>query len=381
MCILMYFAPGAQPIEKHLNNGCQNNPDGFGYAVISNDGDRILTGHSMDHDALIAEFLAVRAEHSENAAIFHARITTDGTSTLDNCHPFRVRNNPGMVLGHNGILPCRPSVGDTRSDTRILAEDVMMRRFPALDSAKTRRRFESWLGTGSKVVILTTDWDRYKSQAYIFNEGLGHWLDGDDSNGQGGRIWYSNYSHEDSYYSWSSRRSTYTGWPMTIGSPRAYGNAEYADADGTVGYAGYALICKNCGYVPRDCFCAGTLRTSWVPSWQARRLDPDTGREAYNCSGCHGIGTVNEFSCKCQVCDFMYCCDQPQASCQCWGPDGTGTADDEAIIERLTELAESSSAVADVLSRSVDAMARRELSDKPFDLDAAIRAYDADMLR
>ena len=207
MCVLSFYRPGVMPNRECLENGADSNPHGHGYAIIA--GSDVLTGHSMSADAAIEAFIRVRAEHRDSYALFHSRITTDGATTLDNCHPFIVGDDPRTVLAHNGILPksARPGKTDARSDTRILAEELIPRGvFGHLGQRRARRRLAQWTlseGYGNKLVILTTD-PRYGRNAYVINEHLGEWSDG---------VWWSNSSYRPyryTYSTWSPRKTSHS---------------------------------------------------------------------------------------------------------------------------------------------------------------------------
>lgn len=206
MCLLTYFPPNAAVNTDRLACGAECNPHGHGYAIVTADG-QVLINHNMRPTALIAEFAELRERHPDSHALFHSRITTHGATNLANCHPFIVSGPRGgqTILAHNGILPrdCQPTKGDKRSDTRILAEDMLWSRWSKfrlptrgrkhnpvtrqwLDSADVRADIEGWLGTGSKVLVLTTN-PRMRQTAYLLNERLGEWVDG---------VWYSNGSFE-----------------------------------------------------------------------------------------------------------------------------------------------------------------------------------------
>lgn len=185
MCILTFIKPGITPDTDLLSRGALVNPDGHGYALHTTD--QILVGHGLDATTVIAEFAQLRDRHPDGPALFHSRLATHGSEDLTNCHPFRVGGDERTVLAHNGILPkqVHPAKGDSRSDTRIAAEDFLPTRpFGSLDSWAGRERLERWLGT-DKMVLLTVD-PAYKHSAYIFNEHRGHWNEGS---------WYSNDSY------------------------------------------------------------------------------------------------------------------------------------------------------------------------------------------
>lgn len=296
MCILIFCPVGTTPPVDHLTESCEANPDGFGFAVIA--GDRIITGHSMIPDEAIQEFLAVRAQYPDGEALFHARITTHGTTSLDNCHPFYVGGNESIVLAHNGMLPCQPKPGDLRSDTRIFAEDLFMNTFPKLDRPKTIKRMSSWVGY-SKVLILSVD-KRLKRSHYLINESMGHWNDG---------IWYSNSSYEP----WVTYR-----YPTTIGGT---GWAAYRNDEGS------PFICRNswCGRLEAYCGC---LRPDLVetgdhllyvkakPDHVVDYADPDT----WACDNCQMVGWIGEHSMRCGMCGWLDCCQTFAYSCECWEP-------------------------------------------------------------
>lgn len=299
MCILIYYPSGKLPNPDHLRNSCENNPHGFGWAIIA--GNDILTGHSMDPEEAMQEFIAARDEFRDGDALFHARITTHGTTTLDNCHPFFVNGRRDMVLAHNGMMPCQPKPGDLRSDTRIFAEDVLMRDFRRLDKEKTIKRLSSWVGY-SKVLILSTN-PTYSKSVYLINSGMGHWVAG---------VWYSNDSYKaDPWagcYTWDK-------WPTNIG-----GKYDAILDDETAWECGNA----GCHQSMDDCQCHTPLfrvrsiedvfaNDRWVPGHKETD-DIDT----WWCRMCNRIGWISGFTLRCAHCHGMYCCDQPSDSCQCW---------------------------------------------------------------
>lgn len=241
MCLLTYFPPMAEVNTARLECGAECNPHGHGFAIVTPDGE-VIVDHAMRPDELIERFATLRRLYPDSHALFHSRITTHGTTSLENCHPFTVVGPRGgqTILAHNGILPtdCQPRKGDSRSDTRILAEDMLWKRWsrfaiPAaysrrgkrtytrqwLDSALVRADIEKWLGTGSKVLVLTTS-PRLSRTAYLFNERLGEWVDG---------VWYSNGSYERYTSPYSG-----IGYTWTNGSFRVARHAPRAQTVATV---------------------------------------------------------------------------------------------------------------------------------------------------
>ncbi len=197
MCLLCVIEPNATPTREQLLNATSQNPDGFGYAFHC--GDRIITGRGMDATEVVDRFLRIREGLPNTWAMFHARYTTHGATTKANCHPFRVGGDPSTVIGHNGIIPIKVPVGDTRSDTRVFADEWLPVLLGELDDKKTFEDIEEFIG-GSKIAVFTHD-ERLKEQVYILNENLGHWDKG---------IWWSNYGYEP-YVPSTTYKSLYGG--------------------------------------------------------------------------------------------------------------------------------------------------------------------------
>lgn len=204
MCILTFMPEGTTANVEHLSNGAWNNDDGHGFAVLC--GSKIITGHGMNFEQVLDQFLEVRKRHHGHA-MFHSRITTHGKTNIDNCHPFRVGYDPRTVVGHNGVLPIEVPKGDVRSDTRIFADTYLpsIGGVYALDDPETFASLEKW-ASGSKLVVLTADEWAVKPY-YILNENNfgGHW----DSDG----VWWSNNSYK---HRWGGNTYSYgsygTGW-------------------------------------------------------------------------------------------------------------------------------------------------------------------------
>jgi hypothetical protein len=229
-----------------LHAGSVNNPDGFGYAVHA--GNKVIHNSGLNFDRIVEEFLDVRAKHA-GPALFHSRITTHGSTSNANCHPFQVGRDRDTVMAHNGMLPIKDD--GVRSDTRIFAESL----FPSwggaltLNSRKMRKRLSKF-ADGSKLVFITANKD-VADDFVIINENLGHWVDG---------VWWSNYSYEYSRFTTSWRRlpsdTTARGWDLD-GVSNGYGlttDASFVDRDGTEVW-GEVWTCGMCGekeYVDED---------------------------------------------------------------------------------------------------------------------------------
>jgi glutamine amidotransferase len=184
--MLCVVPPNVIPSREKLENSALNNPHGFGFAIVIPSEKRIHAERTMNADTSINRFLQMRTLHPEGYAMWHARFATHGTTTVDNCHPFRVGGDRKTYLAHNGVLPILEPKGDNRSDTRIFAEDLLpaIGGVASLDNDQVVNLIEDFT-TGSKVAILTVD-PRAKYQCYLFHEEKG-WRD--DSG-----VWWSNDS-------------------------------------------------------------------------------------------------------------------------------------------------------------------------------------------
>ena len=207
MCMLCVVPPNVIPSREKLENSALNNPHGFGFAIVVPSEKRIHVERTMNADTSINRFLEMRGKYPEGYAMWHARFATHGSTTVDNCHPFKVGNDSLTYLAHNGILPIIEPQGDNRSDTRIFAEDLLptIGGVASLDNLQVQNLIEDFT-TGSKVCVLTVHPDA-QFQCYLFHEEKG-WRD--DS-----QVWWSNdtcylpkpYSYKSDYDSkWYSTK-------------------------------------------------------------------------------------------------------------------------------------------------------------------------------
>ena len=205
MCMLCVVPPNVIPSREKLENSALNNPHGFGFAIVIPSEKRIHVERTMNADTSINRFIEMRGKYPEGYALWHARFATHGTTTVDNCHPFKVGKDELTYLAHNGILPIIEPQGDNRSDTRIFAEDLLpaIGGVASLDNPQISNLIEDFT-TGSKVCVLTVHPDA-KYQCYLFHKEKG-W---EDDSG----VWWSNdscylpkpYTYKDN--TWISKQS------------------------------------------------------------------------------------------------------------------------------------------------------------------------------
>jgi len=253
MCIIMCGLGSQHPSRAQLENGCINNPDGFGWGVVLADSS-ILIGKSMTAKTAIDDYLTCIAASQDNVAAsgFWARIATHGATNLTNCQPITVGDESGSVMFHNGILPLYADKSEARSDSRCFAEDVL----PQLGGVAALESQGVWdvvsaFASGSKLVFLNPD---ALNPLTIVNESLGHWL---------GDVWYSNKTYE-------KHTSVYTSHYTTAGVQYKTID-EFDDVDTAVNngfcfycYRGLVMgACEACGWC-WDCDDATTHCLCWT---------------------------------------------------------------------------------------------------------------------
>lgn len=251
MCLLMVARPGATPTEQQLRCACQNNPDGFGYAMHL--GNKIITNRSMDYISLLDDFYTDRDKYPDAWIMFHARLATHGKTNKSNCHPFRVGNSDKLILAHNGILPLKMPVTEHRSDTKFFADEVLPRwGVELLDDPNRFAGVEKW-ASGSKLVIFSA-LKKLKKPVYIINEADGKWVDD---------VWWSNSSYEYvyTYYSYKRPKS------LTSGVASVYDELDYdtyncefcntivTESAFISGVCEHCHSCLDCLQVQQECLC------------------------------------------------------------------------------------------------------------------------------
>ena len=135
MCVIIVKRKGVEmPSEHILRAAYRANSDGMG--VVSSMG-RMRTLNFckfMDH---------IRGISKEDSCVIHFRLATHGSVRIANCHPFKQGN---LYFFHNGILPVRPYIGRTDSETAFTEMLYPVIRERGLDSAEALSAIESIRG-------------------------------------------------------------------------------------------------------------------------------------------------------------------------------------------------------------------------------------------
>lgn len=252
MCMLCVIPPNVIPSRDKLENSALNNPHGFGFAIMIPSENRIHRERTMNADASVNRFLEMREKYPESYAMWHARLATHGSTTVDNCHPFKVGKDNLTYLGHNGMLPVDEPVGDLRSDTRIFAEDLLpaIGGVTALDNPQVLNLLEDFT-SGSKVCILTLN-PAAKKQIYLLHEDKG-WKDDSGvwwSNSSCSLSSYSSYLSPVKKYTSSAKDDDYIYWECAVCQ---FQNDE--DTYWDLGYCFQCGSCADCEVHMHDCLC------------------------------------------------------------------------------------------------------------------------------
>lgn len=265
MCMLCVVPPNVIPSREKLENSALNNPHGFGFAIVLPKEKRIISERTMNADESINRFLELRGKHPEGYAMWHARYATHGTTTLDNCHPFKLGGKDKQTyIGHNGVLPTVEAKGEFRSDTRIFAEDILpaMGGVTALDNPQLYNVIENFT-SGSKVCVLTVD-PRAKYQCYVLHEDRGT----TDLSG----VWWSNDScYLDWGYSYKPRSTM--AIPYVVADDEESVLCETCNSFNTATDVEFDGMCRNCGTCfdcntyYTDCMCFKKADAKWSGGW------------------------------------------------------------------------------------------------------------------
>jgi hypothetical protein len=137
-----------------ISEAVARNPHGWGLVVLGKNGLRVEK--SMDNKKALG---AVKKAGSD-AWVFHARITTHGETSIENCHPFVIMDGEYCVI-HNGIIDSMPVRWKGKSDTYHLAVGIvepMLAMHPEwFDDGTLEEYLESMIGHSKVVIVRASD--------------------------------------------------------------------------------------------------------------------------------------------------------------------------------------------------------------------------------
>lgn len=184
MCILIVKKAGASIDDKSLNNGFDNNPDGWGFAYVSQGEGKIVVEKSLtSFKHFLSVFRSAEERNPDSHFIIHFRIATSGGVKKVNCHPFVLNEN--IVYAHNGVLSINKKElikdeNDTRAFGRLILEPLYNKDNQFYYDPTFDRLITAFLENRNKIALLDIN-----NNVKIYNEGLGDWING---------VWYSNAS-------------------------------------------------------------------------------------------------------------------------------------------------------------------------------------------
>jgi glutamine amidotransferase len=179
MCIAILNKVGTLP-KEYIQNSWDNNYHGAGFAY--SDGTRIVV-HKQDKDvdSFYNKYKKARKKYPNSKFLIHFRISTHGTISIDNLHPFVINDNVAFI--HNGMVDLDGHThADKRSDTRYLCEEILANLPDGWMHSVGIHKFLENIAGWSKFVMLDVN-DEY----VIINEDEGHWFEDN---------WYSNNSYK-----------------------------------------------------------------------------------------------------------------------------------------------------------------------------------------
>jgi len=298
MCVAIAQGKGAKTLTiDELETGWKTNPDGGGLAYINED-NRIVQYHTMDRDEFILTYLDAHQTYGDvSPFMVHMRIATHGKINVANNHPFHVPllGSGEMVMMHNGILSeMNDYTNDDTTDTQAFINEVLVDVEDRwLDNPFMRDMVEDFLGSGNKLVFLTTS-AALDSELYILNESLGVWDN---------LSWHSNYSCFD--YASASKMYSSSYWDkhddkyIVYGVTDSLGCSTFASADEDYRFYGHEVV--------------------YAGPEERKEQIMESIEKGDACTICHGIDV-----CGCN--DMCTDCRMYWAECDC---DGFVSLDDE----------------------------------------------------
>lgn len=165
--------------KQSIENSYANNYHGAGFAYSKGDSFHVYKT-DKGSQAFYKAYKKHRKDNPNVPFLLHFRISTHGTVTTDNLHPFVV-NDVAMI--HNGMVDIKGhSRSDKRSDTRFLCEEILAHLPSGWHMSKGFQAMLDEMGGWSKFVFLGLD-----NSYSIVGESSGHWFEDN---------WYSNTSYK-----------------------------------------------------------------------------------------------------------------------------------------------------------------------------------------
>ena len=140
MCVIVAKKMGVElPSKKILENCFDVNPDGAGLMYVNENKKVIIEKGFMTFEAFYKKLMELdkRYDLKKKALVMHFRITTQGGTSPENCHPFPVTDDEkklkatylecnDVAFAHNGIISLYSMRDDKGlSDTMLLSKELL----------------------------------------------------------------------------------------------------------------------------------------------------------------------------------------------------------------------------------------------------------------
>ena len=170
MCIAIVKPRGVSLAEDRLRICFENNPDGAGFAIATDQGVAIYKGYTT-----FKAFWTAYREYQVDTypALVHFRITTRGENSACNHHPFPV---VAGALVHNGTIAWLGKPGKGPSDTALFADllqDMTVAQWhrlrPLIEHSTGWSRFALLTHEGEALLFNTEEWEEADGALYSNN--------------------------------------------------------------------------------------------------------------------------------------------------------------------------------------------------------------------
>ena len=178
MCIAIVKPRGVSLAEDRLRICFENNPDGAGFAIATEQGVVIHKGYTT-FQAFWTAYREYRVD--DYPALVHFRITTRGENSARNHHPFPVAAG---ALVHNGTIGWLGKAGTGPSDTALFADllqDMTVAQWhrlrPLIEHSTGWSRFALLTHEGETLLFNPEEWEEaggalYSNNTYLPEPGV-----------------------------------------------------------------------------------------------------------------------------------------------------------------------------------------------------------------
>jgi glutamine amidotransferase len=180
ICVIAVKPAGVKwPGKIYMKNCFLHNNDGAGVAWVDDGGLHVQKGY-FPWKRLWRDINKLE----EYPVLLHCRMATTGSISIENCHPFMLKNN--VAIAHNGIIDITP-MEKNMTDSETFGKKYLEHWKPEdLSDDRVKCLFETALGPYNKIAILKPD-----GSFIILNEDQGEVFQD---------VWFSNSSYDDWTY-------------------------------------------------------------------------------------------------------------------------------------------------------------------------------------